>query len=52
MYYDWTYILVLIGALISFVASLNVNGTFKRYNRVRNMNYNSSISKDRCCYYF
>jgi len=35
MYYDWTYILVLIGALISFVASLNVNGTFKRYNRVR-----------------
>lgn len=37
MYYDVTYILVLIGALISFIASLNVNGTYKRYSRVGNM---------------
>ena len=35
MYYDPTYILVLIGALVSLIASLNVNGTFKRYNRVK-----------------
>jgi hypothetical protein len=36
MFYDATYILVLIGALISFIASLNVNGTFKRYSSVGN----------------
>ncbi|MGN0341218.1 MAG: zinc metallopeptidase [Roseburia sp.] len=35
-YYDWTYILVLIGAVISAVASWNVNGTFRRYSKVRN----------------
>ena len=35
--YDYTYILVLIGALISFLASLNVNGTFKRYSKSGNM---------------
>ncbi|WP_026507993.1 zinc metallopeptidase [Butyrivibrio sp. MC2013] len=32
-YYDWTYILVLIGALISIIASANVNATFKKYSR-------------------
>lgn len=36
MYYDYTYILVLIGALISFIASINVNSTFKRYSRTGN----------------
>jgi hypothetical protein len=36
MYYDATYILVLIGVVISFVASLNVNSTFKRYSKVGN----------------
>jgi Zn-dependent membrane protease YugP len=39
MYYypmDWTYLLVLIGAAISAVASMNVNGTFRRYSGVRN----------------
>lgn len=35
-YYDWTYILVLIGALISGIASLNVRGTFRRYDRIKN----------------
>jgi hypothetical protein len=35
-FYDATYILVLIGAVISFIASLNVNGTYKRYSRVGN----------------
>ncbi len=35
-YYDPTYILVLIGALISFIASINVNGTFRRYNKKGN----------------
>jgi hypothetical protein len=36
MFYDATYILVLIGAVISFAASLNVNGTFKRYSKFGN----------------
>ena len=35
-YYDYTYILVIIGALISFIASIGVNGTFKKYSKVRN----------------
>lgn len=35
-YYNATYILVLIGALISFLASMNVNGTYKRYSKIRN----------------
>lgn len=33
---DWTYILVLIGAIISAVASWNVNSTFRRYRKIRN----------------
>lgn len=41
MYYgyygmDWTYILVLIGAIISIIASVNVKRTFRRYESVRN----------------
>lgn len=32
--YDPTYILVLIGAVISLIASMNVSGTFKKYSRV------------------
>lgn len=35
-YMDWTYILVLIGAIISAVASWNVNSTFRRYRKIRN----------------
>jgi Zn-dependent membrane protease YugP len=35
-WYDTTYILVLIGALISFIASINVNSTYKRYSRIGN----------------
>lgn len=35
-YYDPTYILVLIGAVISMFASMNVNGTFKRFSRMGN----------------
>lgn len=31
---DYTYILVLIGAVISMIASANVNGTYKRYSTV------------------
>lgn len=34
-YYDWTYILVLIGALICIAASARVNSVFSRYSRVR-----------------
>ncbi len=35
-YYDPTYILVLIGAAISVIASINVNSTFKRYDKFVN----------------
>jgi hypothetical protein len=35
-WYDSTYILVLIGALISFIASINVNSTYKRYSKIGN----------------
>lgn len=34
-FYDWTYIFVLIGALISLAASAGVNSTFNRYAKVR-----------------
>jgi len=33
MYWDSTYILVLIGAIISMIASANVNSTFRRYSQ-------------------
>lgn len=36
MYWDYTYILVIIGALISAIASMNVNGTFRRYSKISN----------------
>lgn len=36
-YYDWTYILVLIGAVISLIASARVNSTFSRYARERSL---------------
>lgn len=32
---DWTYILVLIGAVLSLIASAKVNSTFNKYQRVR-----------------
>lgn len=35
MYYDWTYILVLIGALLSMLASMRVQRTYDKYARVR-----------------
>lgn len=34
---DWTYILVLIGAILSMIASAKVNSTFNKYQRVRSM---------------
>lgn len=36
-FYDATYILVIIGAIISMIAAANVNSTYKRFSRVRNM---------------
>ena len=35
MYWDWTYIFVIIAAVISAVASMTVNTTFSRYSGVR-----------------
>lgn len=34
-YYDVTYLLVIIGAILSMIASARVNGTFSRYSRVQ-----------------
>ena len=34
-YWDPTYYLVVIGAIICLIASARVKGTFNRYNRVR-----------------
>ena len=34
-YYDWTYILVLVGAVICMAASARVKSTFNRYSTVR-----------------
>ncbi|MDO4292987.1 MAG: zinc metallopeptidase [Eubacteriales bacterium] len=34
-YYDATYLLVILGAILTMVASAGVNGTFRRYSRVR-----------------
>ena len=34
-YYDPTYILVLIGVIITLIASSNVNGTFSRYSKIQ-----------------
>ena len=36
-YMDWTYILVLIGAVLCMVASARVNSTYSKYARVRSM---------------
>ena len=36
-YMDWTYILVLIGAVLSIGASMKVNSTFNKYAKVRSM---------------
>lgn len=36
-YFDPTYILVLIGAVLSIIASVRVNSTFNKYARVRSM---------------
>jgi hypothetical protein len=36
-YFDWTYLLVIGGLLLSMIASANVKGTFNRYSRVRSM---------------
>jgi len=35
--FDWTYILVLVGAILSMIASAKVNSTFNKYQRVRSM---------------
>ena len=33
MFWDSTYILVIIGALICAIASINVNATYRKYSR-------------------
>ena len=36
-YMDWTYVLVLIGAVLCMAASAKVNSTYSKYARVRSM---------------
>jgi len=36
-YFDWTYILVIIGAVITMIASSKVNSTYNKYSRVRSI---------------
>lgn len=36
MYWDWTYIFVIIGALLSLMASAKVKSTFAKYNKTAN----------------
>ncbi|MBP3678635.1 MAG: zinc metallopeptidase [Agathobacter sp.] len=36
-FYDWTYILVLIGAVICMIASANVNSTYRKYAQHKSM---------------
>ncbi len=36
-YFDWTYILVIIGVIITMVASSRVNSTYAKYAKVRSM---------------
>ncbi len=35
--FDWTYLMVLVGAILSMAASAKVNSTFQKYARVRSM---------------
>ena len=35
--FDWTYLMVLAGAIFSIVASAKVNSTFQKYAKVRSM---------------
>ena len=35
--FDWTYLMVLAGAVLSLIASAKVNSTFQKYARVRSM---------------
>lgn len=37
-YFDWTYVLVLIGAVISMIASAKVKSTYSQYGKERNRN--------------
>ena len=43
-YYDWTYILVLIGVVLSLLASAKVKSTFARYSNVRS--YSGMTGRD------
>ena len=38
-YYDWTYILVLIGVVLSLLASSQVKGTFAKYSKIRSYSW-------------
>ncbi len=37
LYFDWTYLLAVLGLILTMIASSRVNSTFNRYNRVRSV---------------
>ena len=37
VYFDWTYLLAILGLVLTMIASARVNSTFARYQRVRSM---------------
>lgn len=37
LYFDWTYLLVIAGLILSMIASSNVKSTFAKYSKVRSM---------------
>lgn len=45
LYFDWTYILVIIGAIITAIASWNVNHTFNKFSQTMTL---SGITADEC----
>lgn len=48
MYWNWTYIFVIIAAVISAVASMKVNTTFSRYSSVRAMSGMTGAEAAQC----
>ena len=46
MYFDWTYLLVLIGMGLSLLASAKVKSTYAKYEKVRSLRSESSMQME------
>ena len=47
MYWDWTYILVLIGMALSLAASAKVKSTYAKYQQVRSLSGGADSARKR-----